>query len=224
MVVRSLGFLVLGLMTCSAGVITEGFTFSVASAGGDHSRGTHYHSSTGGVYGDPSGKAEVGSYASEEVRGLSEYNLAGLGMLDSVFVTFNTYSAGGLSAGVNDEPWTGTINVYAYQGNTRESVTAYEALPIAFAGALSTSGLVEGGIVSMHITSIFNSAIGGGLASLGIRLERAGNVPSYSGAWTFDTFRLTSDDQSTAFTPEPHTYLLTAAGLAGLALARRRGK
>jgi hypothetical protein len=39
---------------------------------------------------------------------------------------------------------------------------------------------------------------------------------------TFDTYRLTSDNQSTTVTPEPGTYALLAAGLAGLIAVQRR--
>jgi hypothetical protein len=36
--------------------ITNGFTYSVASSG-DQTVGTHYHSNTGGAFGNPAGKA-----------------------------------------------------------------------------------------------------------------------------------------------------------------------
>ena len=39
--------------------ITEGFTFTVASSS-NPSIGTHFHSSTGGDFGNPAGKAEGG--------------------------------------------------------------------------------------------------------------------------------------------------------------------
>ena len=56
-----------------AATITEGFTFSVADKYiGPAGVGTHFHSSTGGEFGNPAGKAEVGSFFEEEVRGLSE--------------------------------------------------------------------------------------------------------------------------------------------------------
>jgi hypothetical protein len=64
----------------TAATITNGFTFSVADGfTGLSGQGTHFHSSTGGDFGNPAGKAEVGGFfGSEEVRGLSEYNLSGL--------------------------------------------------------------------------------------------------------------------------------------------------
>ena len=43
-------------------LITNGFTFAVASDGGaDQDTGSHFHSNTGGVFGNPAGKAEVGA-------------------------------------------------------------------------------------------------------------------------------------------------------------------
>ncbi|MDB5816457.1 MAG: hypothetical protein JWQ11_97, partial [Rhizobacter sp.] len=81
--------------TASALTITDGFTYSVASAGGG-TVGTHFHSSTGGDYGNPSGKAEVGRFLNEEVRGLSEYDLTGVSVASSAFVTFDVYKAQGL--------------------------------------------------------------------------------------------------------------------------------
>lgn len=66
-------FGILGItLPSQAATITDGFTFSVAAF---DSTGSHYHSSTGGDFGNPVGKSEVGNFFSEEVRGLSEYDL-----------------------------------------------------------------------------------------------------------------------------------------------------
>ncbi len=184
----------------SAALVTPGFTFAVAS-GSNHSTGTHYHSNTGGVYGNPAGKAEVGSYSSEEVRGLSEYNLTGL-VSGPAFVTFGVFKAGGLFTGTNDFPFVGNINVVAYQGNNLEDISDYQAPSVGGVGTFSTVGLIVGNTISMDISAIFNSAIGLGWSSLGIRLQDAVNPPTGGGAWTFDSFRLTSTNESTNI-PEP---------------------
>ncbi len=209
--------------TAQAQTITDGFTFAVASAGGNCSAGTHFHSNTGGAFGNPAGKAEVGNYGSECVRGLSEYNLSGLSAASSAYVTFNTYKLGGLFAGTNDTPFSGTINVVAYSGNNLEDISDYGATSLGTVGSFSTAGLVLGSVFSFDITSIFNQAITNSQTSLGIRLQRASESSTNpSQAVTFEKFRLTSDNQSTTVTPEPGTYALLAVGLAGLVAVRRR--
>jgi len=204
----------------SADIITPGFTFAVASAGGDHTVGTHYHSNTGGAFGNPAGKAEIGSYATEEVRGLSEYDLTGL-TAGPAFVTFNVFNAGGLFAGVNDFPFTGTIDIFAYQGNNLEDISDYQAASAGFVGSFGTQGLIVGNVLSFDISTIFGMATSDGWTSLGIRLQDATDPVAFGGAWTFDTFRLTSTNDTTP-SPEPATLLLLGPGLLGVARLRRR--
>jgi hypothetical protein len=208
--------------TAGAQTITLGFTYAVASDVACTANGTHYHSNTGGVFGNPAGKAEVGNFFSECVRGLSEYDLTGLAASPSAFVTFNVFNDGGLFSGINDFPFAGTIDVFAYAGNNLEDVSDYEAVPIGVVGSFGTAGLVVGNVVSLDITTIYNAAIAGALPSLGIRLQRAGEAAANTGAWTFDSFRLTVDDQSTGgVVPEPSTYALLATGLAAILLVTR---
>jgi len=205
--------------SASAALITNGFTFAVASSGGDQSVGTHFHSNTGGAYGNPAGKAEVGRYSSEEVRGLSEYNLTGQTSATSAFVTFDVFKAGGLFSGANDTPFTGTIAVEAYAGNNLENISDYQAASIGSVGSFLTTGLLVGNVLSFDITSIFNTAIAASDTSLGIRLRAIPLNPN-SQAWTFDSFRLTTDNQSTL--PEPASLALFSIGLAGWGATRRR--
>jgi len=203
--------------------ITNGFTYSVASSG-DQTVGTHYHSNTGGAFGNPAGKAEVGDFFSEEVRGLSEYNMAGLGTATSAFVTFDVFKAGGLFSGQNDFPFTGNINIVAYQGNNLEDISDYQAPSIGTVGTFNTAGLSVGNTLSFDITSIFNNAIANGWSSLGMRLQIASGTDPQGGAWTFNTFRLTTDNQSNNQTvPEPASVLgLLAIGALGAGAAWKR--
>lgn len=212
----ALGFSLQG----NAALITNGFTYAVASSGSDQSTGTHFHSNTGGVYGNPAGLAEVGNYSSEEVRGLSEYDLSGQSTAISAFVTFDTYGTG-LFTGVNDFPFNGTIDIAAYQGNNSEDISDYQAIAVAAVGSFGTVGLSAGTIFSFDITSIFNNAISNGWSSLGIRLSTEDTVNN-GGAWVFNDFRLTTTNDSTGTVPEPSILLLMASSLAGLGFAARK--
>ncbi|MBY0437307.1 MAG: VPLPA-CTERM sorting domain-containing protein [Burkholderiales bacterium] len=204
-----------------AATITNGFTFAVASSSGNTAIGTHYHSNTGGAFGNPAGKAEVGRFGSEGVRGLSEYSLVGLSNASSAFVTFNVFKAGGLFPGTNDFPFVGTIKVDGYAGNNTEDISDYEAASIGGVGSFGTGALAVGGVLSFDITSLFNAALANGDTSLGIRL--IADPLNNTGAWTFDTFRLTSDNQ-TSVVPVPAGLPLMLTGLVALGLRsfRRR--
>ena len=103
-------------------IITNGFTFGVASNCSDQTSGDHFHSNTGGAFGNPAGIAEVGNFSCEETRGLSEYDLTGLSSATSAYVTFDTWG-NGLFPGTNDFAFDGTIDIYAYQGNNTENVS-----------------------------------------------------------------------------------------------------
>lgn len=194
-------------------VITTGFTFSVASSS-DNTVGTHFHSSTGGDFGNPAGQAEVGSFSTEEVRGISEYNLTGLTTASSAFVSFDVFTDGGLFSETNDFPFTGNIDIVAYEGNNLENISDYQASVIGNVGTFNTGSLDIGDTLSFDVTSLLNNAIDNDLSSLGIRLQIASGTNTQGGAWTFDSFRLTTDDQSTDIVPEPMSILGTGFVLA----------
>lgn len=204
-----------------AATITQGFTFSSATDEGGL-LGNHFHSSTGGDFGNPAGKAEVGAFFGEEVRGLSEYDLSGLDAADSAFVTFDVFLRSGLFPGENDFPFDGNINVVAYLGNNTEDVSDFQAPTVASVGTFSTTGLSVGDILSFDITSVFNGALASDVSSLGIRLQVAEDTNPDGGALVFDSFRLTTDNQSTQQSvPEASTVLGLLAVL-GLAKTTRK--
>ncbi|MDD3354210.1 PEP-CTERM sorting domain-containing protein [Zoogloea sp.] len=202
----------------TAATITSGFTYSVADAfGGASGVGTHFHSNTGGSFGNPAGLAEVGRLGGEEVRGLSEYNLAGLASAASAFVTFDVYQLGGLFGQSN---YAGPIGIHSYTGNNTENLSDFEALSTTLIGTFDSTGLTESSVVSFDITSLFNTAIGNGDSSLGIRLQMSPLIDPNQ-AIVFHDFRLTTDNQSNGI-PEPGTLGLAALALIGLVTERRR--
>lgn len=201
--------------------LTEGFTFSVANAG-NNSPGNHFHSSTGGDFGNPAGKAEVGSFFNEEVRGLSEYNLSGLSSATSAFITFDIFAAKGLFQGENDFPFTGNIDIVAYAGNNLENISDFESPTIGNVATFSTTGLAVGNTLSFDITALFNGAISSGSTSLGLRLQTAPGTTTNGGAWTFDNFRLTTDNQTSQPVPEPLTIAGAVVAATSLGVMRRK--
>ena len=200
----------------NAALITNGFTYAIAT-GNDQDVGTHYHSSTGGDFGNPAGLAEVGAFASEEVRGLSEYDVSSQSNATSAFVTFDTYGTG-LFAGTNDFAFDGTINILAYQGNNAEDISDYGISTSSVVGSFSTVGLAVGDIFSFDILNIFNFAIDNSWNSLGIRLQTEDNTIG-GGAWVFEDFRLTTTNDSNV--PEPASLTLLCLGLMGIRLTRK---
>ncbi|ALF54888.1 hypothetical protein ACX27_21970 [Nostoc piscinale CENA21] len=180
-----------------AATVTPGLAFSVSSGPDPNGYGVYFSSSTNNPFGNPLGKNEVGNYYNEDIRGLSEYNLAGLSTTSLATVSFNVFQAGGLFSGQNDFPFTGNIKVLSYIGNNAENLYDYQAPSIGTVRTFSTANLAVGDTLSFDVTSIFNNAISNGFSSLGFRLQVDDGTNPDGGALTFDNFRLTT-------VPEPN--------------------
>lgn len=202
----------------------NGLTFSAATDCLPSSTGNHFHSNSAGIWGNPVGKAEVGNFVgtcTEEVRGLSEFDLTGLSATTEGLLSFDIYSLGGLFA-ESDDPFLGWIRIVAYVGNNEENLSDFQAAQTALVGRLNTSGLSGGDSLVFDITDLLNDAILAGDSSLGIRLERGRRQGGQ--AITFDEFRLSTVDEAVASVPLPAGLPLLLAALGGLGFTARRGK
>jgi len=89
-----------------------------------------------------------------------------------------------------------SIDIYSYLGNNIEDISDYHADATGFIGSFNTSGLSISDILSFDINSLLDIAIGNGNSSIGVRLQPTSFVTGMP-TWTFDNFRLTTDNLST---------------------------
>ncbi|WP_125932009.1 hypothetical protein [Thiosocius teredinicola] len=217
-----------------AALITEGLTYTVASAPSE----IHTHSDPSccdsSPFGNPPDKAEVGAFSGEpgfveEIRGFSEFDLTGVTSGSPAYLTFDVYNDGGLFLDVapvvpnNDFPFFGPITIEAFEadGNfTFSDVTDnfFIATSIVI-DTFDTSPLSVGDILSFDVQSVVSDAIDNGWSALGVRL-RADPVV-LSGAWTFDQLGLTTTDESTGV-PLPATFAFLLIGVAAMGASRKQ--
>jgi len=210
--------------------VTGGLPFTVANDGPGLA-GSHFHSST--LTGD-GGFAEVGrlfffddngNEVREESRGLSEFDLSGLGTASEAILQFEVLSPGGLFL-ENENPFDGIIALLAYEGDNFESIGDFQITPTFSLGdfPIDPINFSGGEIISLDITALYNSFIADGVSALGIRLENAPLIEG-SQAWTFGNFLLTTEvappPPPPTDIPEPATLGLLGLG-AVLALRRKR--
>jgi hypothetical protein len=207
-----------GVAGAASAATVSGLTFSVGSDCSPSTGGDHFHSNSDGIWDNPSGKAEVGNFVgtcAEKVRGLSEFDLAGLSTTTEASVAFDVSQLEGLFP-ENSDPYIGWIRIVAYDGNNLEDLSDFQAPPTGSVGRFSTGGLSVGDTLTFDITEIFNDAIVAGDSSLGIRLSMG---RSFGGdAVTFDNFQLVTSAPLPAGLP----FLLTALGCLGIVARRRK--
>ncbi|MDY7015844.1 MAG: PEP-CTERM sorting domain-containing protein [Cyanobacteriota bacterium] len=205
-----------------AAIVRNGLTYAVASDGFNNNIGTHYHSNTGGAFGNPPGKAEVGDFFNEEVRGLSEYDLTGLSASSSALISFDVFKVAGLFLNQNDFPFVGDIDIVAYAGDNSEDLSDYQAATLGTIGTFNTGGLSVGDTLNFDVTSIFNGAIASSLSSLGVRLQTSAGTDARGGAVTFDDFTLTVDDSTVVPEPTSTLGLLALGTLGAISTVKRK--
>ena len=147
--------------------------------------GTHLHSSDGGVYGNPSDEAEVGSLGEEEeVRGLAEFVLDGQPQASTATLTFRV----GILGGLFEQPFgVFDIAVAAYDGNDGGGHRGFRGARDGVGRYLRHGDSRSGTLVTFDVTGPFNVGVErrpclrSGPASAG---QRSGDA-----AATFEDFR-----------------------------------
>ena len=226
-----------------AGAVTInglGFTTAQDTNPAPSNDGTHFHSDSGGSFGNPAGLLEVGTYFVnplhiEEIRGHGEFNLASI-PAGAATLSFDVFGLGGLFSQAN---FVGDIEILMYEANDAEDLTDYSVATVGSLATFNTGGLAVGDTLNFNVTTAVNDAKGNGYVSLGFRFQAlnlglstsnvtVGGVtthiisPLSGAAITFEKMRILVEDGPI---PEPEAWLLVLIWLAGLGYIRlRRGR
>ncbi len=170
----------------------DGLTFSIASTALDLSTGNHFHSLPSETV---PGVAEIGRFQQEAIRGFSEFDLRNSHLASNVTLHFKVLTAGGQVGGVNDFPFTGSIELDSYNPTTHHDpdLQEFQAISTGSLHTLQTAGLAAGTPIEIDITQTFNQSVIGNLESIGTRLQANPLPAENAGAWTFDDFKLVID-------------------------------
>jgi hypothetical protein len=190
---------------------------TAASSGADTNIGTHFHD----YYFNPEDSlfvAEVGSWGTEQIRAVSEFDLTNIATA-AVFLVFDVYALQGIyddGFGDNLRPFDGVIEVWTYGANGQREIDDYHLPGTALLGTFSTDSLTSPGqVLAFDITSAVNASIAAGDDAIGVRLQIAPGVDPMGGAMTFGDFRLMDP------VPEPQTVFCILAGLTGIFVSQR---
>ena len=225
------GIIFLGITPSSALTIPASVAFGVADdcggpggdcfPGGQAGIGTHSHFNSGtldigivliDITSDPIPLTII-----EEVRGLAEFDISGLGNFASATLDFQTNINGG-----SDD-----INVFTYTGNNAEDLSDFQIATTGFIPQFSTGGLEEGDILSFNVTSSLLEAISNGDDSFGVKFQV--NIPTFDpttiisqafGPHSFHQFEINTVSAG-AVVPEPSSLLSWATGLIAVGVIRR---
>lgn len=238
--VTLVGVLLVALSQSAYSAMISGLTYSTANGFTDdsgHPVGSHFHSTNFDVpegspgFGFP-GIAETGGFfGEEEVRGVSEFDLAGQTAVDRAILRFDVLDLSAIED-LGESPGThgglfgqdlngGNIDVFAFSGNNVENIGDYE---IALASdeipllTFDASQLSAGDTLEADITGLFNQLVTDSAAAFGVRVQMSFEDSSPdAGAITFTNFRI-----ETEVVPEPSSILLLMMALGTWTSFRRK--
>lgn len=199
-------------------VTIGGQTYAISDAFTEsgHGTGSHWHNTS--LAGPPAPAlatvkryAEVGGFfGDEEVRGVSEFSIAGQATVaTNVLLKFVVSDL--LADGISPDQIDGLFgqgalaadfNVVGFAANGTEELEDYQAAALATLATIDPTTLTAGQEITVDVTSYYNARRANGDTWLGIRLQLAVSDPD-AGAITFEDFRLEITGPTTTYTDIP---------------------